>query len=238
MRWISDTAQEFYSRSRWQPFPSNHLKLQAQTSRHDSLAEPKPIQASDLPELCAADEAMLRQEVTRFRSGMSRIRFAFLPDAQTMDWRHGREEFFAREFSYPKSVAVKGALVQAADGSRVWCVWAKSFNSKEPRGGLLEILRIVVESQNPGETDSSSSHATIQAIAACLRAAQDEASHFDMNSIEVWNPSPWVLAAARELDPQVELIERDRRGIICMKWFGPEDPREIELVASEAFEWC
>ena len=232
--------QEFYAQSGWRPFPSKHIRLAPKASGGGDLPQTVPIETQDLQELCAADEAMLRQQVTRFRPGPARIRVAFMPDVQTMSWRHAREEFTAREFSHPQFPTVKGARVRLIDGSRVWCVWTKNFSNKEPDGGLLEVVRLVVEGQDPeSEPDSSpSSHKTMQAIAACLQAAQIEAFRFDMDSIEIWNPSRWALAAARQLNPEIELIDRDSRNIICLNWFGPENPREIEWVASEAFEWC
>ena len=86
--------------------------------------------------------------------------------------------------------------------------------------------------------NSESREMHMEAVAACLQAAQLEAAEWKMSQVDLWNPSPTVLAAAKACHPEVELVHRDTESIASLLWYGPKDPNDVEWVCNEKFGWC
>ena len=231
------SSQKYYAKSNWLPYPSKHVSLPLRIANQSQTLEATPILAEDLPQLCADDEAMLRQALPHFALGAPKVKVAFVPDVETMGWLHAREEFIGKELAYPYVPAVKGARMTVSDGSRVWCVWTRTIGGTDR---LLEILRFVVEGVAPDSAPGSTplDQERVQAVAACLQSARAQAAVWQMGCVQAWNPSPWVVAGACALEPECEVVERETNNIVSLNWFGPEDPSEVELVANEKFEWC
>ena len=164
------------------------------------------------------------------------VRAAFVPDADTVSWLQAREDFLYEEGHIPLAPAVKGAYVNRADGSgRVWCVWTRT------QGRQLDILRFVIEEMgglDGGPEGKGGDTERVEAVAVCLQAARREAGRCGLQRVQAWNPSKWVLAGARMLVPEVEVVDRESKNIVSVNWFGPEKVGEVELAASENFEWC
>ena len=194
------------------------------------LPTSKPLYAEDLRVLCEIDEAQLRQEILRFPIAGPEARVAVIPDVETMQWHHAREEFVARELigRFPD---VKGAMSTMGDGKRVWCIWTRVFGS-EKDGYTLYILRLVVEGED-GSQDVDEEHAT--ATAAVLRAAQEEAATWEMQAVEIWNPSPTIVAAANKVLPGSVVVERESESITSLMWYGSE---EVDWIANDKYGWC
>lgn len=164
-----------------------------------------------------------------------------------MRWHHAREDFAAKVI-LGKIPEVKGAYVHCNDGSRVWCVWSRFFGNNSKDSNTLVILRLVIE----GEEDlNPSSRVTkqdtyiksldenkIHAVAVVLRAAQIEASQWDMNEVQVWNPTSLTIGAAQEILPSVEVIHRDEDSIASLRWHGSGDASNVEWLGNEKYGWC
>lgn len=230
------TGQKFYAKNGWIPYPSAHVSLRIESERRGKYPEPKPLAANDLPSLCQKDEQMLRKSIGSFLPSGPHFRVALIPSSQTMAWHHAREEFLANEL-FGKTPQTKGAIVECQDSAKVWCIWTRRF-AKDPKENVLYILRIVVEGED--QTNSVlSSKERIAAVAACLEAAQLEAHEWRLQSVQLWNPSPSVLAGSRKINPDIEVVHRDSDSIACLNWYGSNPGIDrVEWAANEKFGWC
>lgn len=197
----------------------------------------KELKAEDLAPLCAADEALLRKSLAQgAANGITRV--ALIPNVETIRWHHAREQFVGTEI-YGRFPDIKGGVVGEKDGQRVWCYWTRMWsnpNKGEAKGNTLHILRIVVE---PDAAPAS----VVPAIAALLARAQSETDDWHMEQVDYWNPSPEVVAAAKMLDPEAEVVDRDSESIASLRWYGdlPAKGRlvdSVEWVANEKYGWC
>ena len=178
----------------------------------------------------------------------NKTRVTLIPDLKTMQWHHAREEFAGREM-LGREPEIKGAYRDCEGSSQVWCIWTRTFGSTEA-GNTLNILRIFVEgdentvrhgSKTGGQLSdlTSADQAKLQGAAAVLCAAQIEAARWDMKDVQIWNPSPLVVLAARQIEPSTELIHRDDESIASLRWHGePEDRTKVEWVSNEKYGWC
>lgn len=193
------------------------------------------LRANDLVDLCQKDERLLRQSLQDFTTQSCDFRLAWIPDVATMEWHHAREEFLSAEL-LGKVPDIKGALVESGSGQSAWIIWSRSY-SKTHKDNVLYILRIVVD----GEAYSSKrvDPKRTQQVVDCLSAAQEQAEIWGMTSVELWNPSPTILAGCQQLNPKSVAIHRDQESIACLDWYG-EQPglNNVEWVANEKFGWC
>lgn len=255
----SDIGKHFYAARGWQGFPSGHVALPASSdpSTPDSLPPVRKLESSDLPELCATDERLLRQRLASYTSSSaaSRTAVALLPDRATLDWHHARESFVATELhggTLPPFLreSGRGALVEVSSGVRVWCYWTRVWtNPQEEAPDTLHIIRIAIDSPTLPSSDSFSPASeegvervrdseAVKAIAALLRTAQRTAAASGMQEVQVWNPTSTTLAAARLLDAEAAVVHRESESIASLLWYGEGDWRELEWVGNEKFGWC
>ena len=246
--------QRFYATYGWEPFPSGHIALNAleydgSDTESDRLPRTYPLHDKDLIDLCRTDEAALRTRLAESTKGSSAVRVALLPDIETMQWHKAREDFAATELlgTTPK---VRGAIVNAEKGSRVWCIWTRTFGPRKSED-TLNILRMVIEGERnlevrqPGTNDSSmglnqSNQEQVLATAAVLRAAQHEAAKWTMNEVQIWNPSPLCEQAAKYLAPSTEIIDRQVESIASLRWHGSRLGPDVKLswIGNEKYGWC
>ncbi|KAI4912641.1 hypothetical protein J4E90_006047 [Alternaria incomplexa] len=244
----SDIGPKYYAKFGWEPFTSSHVSIPASTSQDtSSLPTARPLYAQDLEELCKIDEALLRRSLES-RPKDSNTAVAILPNIETIQWHHAREEFVGNEL-HGKKPEIKGAVVGTEKGKRVWCYWTRMWyneNPAEAKGNTLHILRLVIEDDGFEGSSSSTNGASENqghgaAIAALMAMAQQEAQKWKMENVEMWAPSPAALAAAKKLDPAANLIERDQESIAALQWFSEHDgpvADKIDWVANEKYGWC
>lgn len=212
-------------------------------SHYDRLPGSKLLYTSDLAELCAIDENLLRSKMEKLSSGPSQVRVTFIPDLQTYQWHHAREEFVSEEL-LGRVPGVKGAMVGGEPGKRVWCVWTRIFGDNEAEN-VLQILRLVIE----GETESfegkfadlkDSSKEQVLAAASVLYRAQREATEWTMPQVLLWNPTPWTVLAVRELHASAQIIDREKDSITSLRWHEvePKDGLDVKWVTNEKYSWC
>lgn len=171
----------------------------------------------------------------------SRTAVALIPDVETMQWHHAREEFVGQEI-FGKMPKIKGAIVGDEVGKRAWCYWARGWYNKDisiTKGNTMYILRLVVEDDVLGNKDVSDEHRV--AIAALLAMAQREAEGWKSERVELWNPSASALAGAQMLNKSAKVIDREAESIASLLWY-PEHDRsatdQIDWIDNEKYAWC
>lgn len=212
------------------------------------------IRAHDLPKLCRLDEEYMRAEMLGPIDGSSKVRVALIPDAQTMQWHHAREEFTAKEL-FGRTPDTKGAMAQTQNtGDRVWCIWTRTYGNDRD-GNTLNILRLVTEGsedltmhQDPRSESNNNDEKTlgpatkskIHATSLILQAAQHEAAKWGMRDVQLWNPPPLCVLAARQIKPGTEVVHRDEESIASLRWHAKElgEGGEVEWVGNEKYGWC
>ena len=238
----------------WEAFPSQHIALdpivndQHRTLLSAGLPTASPLYAEDLAKLCRADEIALKSQLENSGAGSTRITVALLPDVQTIQWHHAREEFAANELlgRWPH---VKGAIVQGEIGNRVWCIFTRTFGNKQD-GNTLNILRLVIEGQDADGQASDQAASEISrgkldrwrllAAASVIRLSCFEAAEWKMENVQLWNPSPLTILAAREIEPSAKIIDRLDDSIASLRWHGPilNTQTEVGWVGNEKYGWC
>lgn len=209
------------------------------------------LRADDLPELCRLDEEYMRAKMSKPGEGSSKVRIAMIPDAQTMQWHHAREEFAAKEL-FGRTPDVKGAMAQDKNtGERVWCIWTRTYGSDRD-GNTLNILRLVTEGSedlmrqdHPSESNGNKTHdpsieKKIHATSLVLQAAQHEAAKWGMKEVQLWSPTRLCVLAAQQIKSEIKVIDRDEESIASLRWHGAELGKgvEVEWVGNEKYGWC
>ncbi|KAI4135014.1 MAG: hypothetical protein LQ341_005936 [Variospora aurantia] len=242
----SDIGKQFYARRGWTVYPSTHISLspRSDSDRSQHGVSVQLLSPGDLEELCRNDEILLKSAMAKPTSPDVHVRVALIPDVVTMQWHHAREEFLGMKLCkrYPSR---KGALAKTTDGRRAWCVWTRTFGAT-PQENLLNILRLVVEGEEAiGHTSLEAAmnkydEATETAIAAILEAAQLEASNWGMTSVQVWNPSPLTVTAAKKVEPSSVIVDRDDESLASLRWHGEILPAStrVDWIANEKYAWC
>lgn len=219
-------------------------------SKYGHLPVAEALYADDLAELCDVDETLLKSSMEKRSSHSSKTQIAFIPDLQSHMWQHAREEFASKEL-LGRLPDLKGAIVTTGQGKRVWCIWTRIFGDTEAEN-ILYILRMVNERENGSSNDDAIAHieqmATqnsfsrelVLATASILNVARHEATKWNMQSVRMWNPSPLSMLAAQELEPSVQLIDREEESIASLRWYNDtlKVGDDVEWVANEKFGWC
>ena len=126
---------------------------------------------------------------------------------------------------------IKGAIVTTENGERVWAIWTRVFGN-EKDGHKFYILRLVIEG---GNDSSEGDEKNVTAAAAVLHAAQVEAAKWGMRSVEIWNPSDTIVAAAKKLLPSLTVVDRETESITSLMWHGNE---AVGWIANDKYGWC
>lgn len=250
----SDIGKQFYVARGWHPYASLHITLPA---REQPLgAGVQLLKSQDLAEACMIDEKLMRSRL-QARGNNGRTTVSILPDQRTVAWHHAREDFVSKEL-LKKSPTVRGARV----GS-VWAYWTRVW--ADPQGhdpNTLHILRLVIEDDQLGADLSpataegvdaiyaavegrkqlpgleSSKVAEIrQSIAKILAVAQTEAERWGMKEVMLWNPTSLALAAAKQIDEDVSVMERQSESIPSLRWYDG-NWKDVDWVENMKYAWC
>lgn len=143
---------------------------------------------------------------------------------------------------------IKGTIVDAEPGKRVWAIWTRTFGDT-PGNNVLHILRLVVENENDFETHAGTNTSgpskavdtqQVLAVAAVLQRARKEAADWEMTGVEVWNPSVLVEAAAQKVMPGVDLMHREEGSVSSLMWYDEnvDAAKDVVWVGNEKYAWC
>lgn len=236
--------QTFYSKLGWHPFPSSHVALRPAKSQAYPI-QARYLYAQDLPALCEQDEHLLRKEIEQRQSSSSSIRVALIPDIETMQWHHAREEFAGKEM-LGRDPELKGALARTSTGARVWCIWTRTFGDDQV-DNTLNVLRVVTEGdqvlrfeQEHAPDPDCAEQTIVDALANVFRAAQFEAAQWPIKDIQIWNPTRLTILAAQKLEPASKVVHREKESIASLRWHGAnsQDGHEVDWVGNEKYGWC
>lgn len=192
------------------------------------------------------DEEWLRKELEGTKPSKQKLSVALIPDVQTIQWHHAREEFAANEMM-SKMAKVKGAYTKTDKGDRIWCIWTRTFGSDEA-GDTLNILRLVIEggyelSHTNGadvvDLDEGSQQ-KVKGVIEVLKAAQRQAAEWNMKDVQIWDPTLLIRKAVREMEPTNEVVHRDEESIASLRWHGPDSKGhpDIYWIGNEKYGWC
>lgn len=196
----------------------------------------------NLAELCKLDEDLIRQSLESRAKG-SKTAVALIPDVETIQWHHAREEFVGQEV-HGRVPKIKGAIVGDEEGKRVWCYWTRTWYNEDVsavKGNTMHILRLVVEDDVLGSKGVGESQSTSAAIAALLAFAQREAYEWKTEHVELWSPSASAVAGAQILDKTAKVIDRDTESIASLLWYPEHEGTaadHVEWIGNEKYGWC
>lgn len=153
---------------------------------------------------------------------------ALIPDIQTCQWHHAREDFAAEDL-LSRVPSVKGAIVETTNGKRVWYIWTRTFGDTQAEN----VLRLVIEDDTELDTSSArpyvdmtdlntSGTELVWAAASVLHMAQQEAAKWSMKDVQLWNPTPFSVLAVRQIEQSARVIHREQGNIASLRWHGPE----------------
>lgn len=171
----------------------------------------------------------------------SKTAVALIPDLETIQWHHAREEFVGQEV-YGKVPKIKGAIVGDEVGKRVWCYWTRVWYNEDVsvvKGNTMHILRLVVEDDVLSLRDVSEGDS--KAVAALLEFAQREAEEWKTEHVEIWSPSPSALDGAQLLDKTARVIDRDAESIASLLWYPGHEgaaAEQVDWIGNEKYGWC
>jgi hypothetical protein len=225
----SDIGKKYYAKLGWVTFPSTHIAFPPAANTKPFTA--KPLTYPDLEELCALDGQYIRRDLENAKDG--KIHIALIPDHDTMQWHHMREDFVSGKI-FGNSPTIKGAIA-GEPGSRVWAIWTRAFYGplKPESGNTLHILRLVIE----GEKDTEANAAKLRGI---LEIAKAEAKEWQLGHVELWNPTDVVKEMVKRTGLEHSEVEREEESIASLMWYGEGSGKadEIEWVGNEKYGWC
>ena len=246
----SDIGKTFYSAFGWYAFADNNMHVELYPQAAVTALETTELRAEDLEQLCEKDQELILMQM-KHEPTEGRLQMMLVPDHDHMLWHHKKEEFVCRKL-FGREPTVKGAIV-GVPGKRIWTIWTHRFYSNPAAttsDNTLYILRLVVEDQEPTESDSlglkdsstetSRSGILTSSLKAILQHAQAEAVDWGLSKVCMWNPTPLVLSLIRQTRLPHRVVDRTDEGIASLLWFGKGSGREdtLEWIGNEKFGWC
>jgi hypothetical protein len=241
----SDIGRGYYAKLGWKDNPSNtHIELRPLSCMKSSSV--RFVLATDLPDLCKRDEALLRVLMATHMQEARRP-LIIIPDLAHLGWHLAKEDF-ACSHLFGKVPEVKGAIA-GPHGSQVWAIWTRRYYNHpatEKSQNVLYILRLVMEADQTATrlrhtVNEEKYHEQLCHLQAVLQAAQTEAHEWKLNKIQLWNPSPLVLNMLNQIDIGHKVVMREEEGVACGLWYDKQD--EISEVVplwvnTEYYAWC
>ncbi|KAJ5740321.1 Acyl-CoA N-acyltransferase [Penicillium malachiteum] len=238
---FSDIGKNFYAQFGWMPFLSSHIDLPPLAKQRLSNGaaakerETRDLLAQDV-QTCICNEVVINKLRDRLRDASlssTGSKIAIMPDFDHFVWHWAREEFFAKRLMPQHSPPViKGA---GNDQARVYCSWTRNFG-EAPEDKVLYILRWVYDDPTSAEEEQN----LVEAMAAILRRAQQEADEWKLSKVEFWNPTPLLQKAVAMLDSDARVVHREKSSISSLRWTGAEQGLgdDVEWFLNEKYTWC
>ena len=211
--------------------PSMHLSLPPAPLPTASTTKVQLLVDADIEGFCSLDETRVRKELSE--DAGTKIKVALVPDHDTMQWHHHREQFMTSKI-FGKTPQIKGA-VAGPPGSRVWAIWTRSFYGplRPESGNALHILRLVIE-------DNTSSAENAEALKSILQVAQAEALECKVSDVQFWNPTEVIKELMQKTGLEWKEEDRQEESIASLMWYGEGSGTsdEIAWVVNEKYGWC
>ncbi|KAK4155313.1 lysine acetyltransferase [Chaetomidium leptoderma] len=262
----SDSGRNYYASLGWSPFasrqatitllpsyPSPPLGPQPQSPTLTTPSKPpqtRPLQLSDLPDLCKMDELDLTKSFDSLPAD-TKTHVAFLPTHPQISWHLARAEFDAGKIfppnttttaatANPQRTLTKGAITLPTDGSKSWTYWSHDWRNKR-----LRVLRIVVRPEaSSTDTPTTTEQQRVGDVAALLEAAVAEARRWGLGRVVVWNPDDEVRAGCKSVGNasphgvKVVFEERVAGGVPSLRWKGGKGVRGVVWEENFGYCWC
>jgi hypothetical protein len=244
----SDIGKKYYARLGWKVFPSSHVSLPviepAPTNGSNQVNGTNgnhttaiPLTEKDFPKLLEQDLTLLTSKVKKTALSTQRPALAIVPDLETMEWHHLRQQFMTSKlFPGRPAPTINGAISAGPVGSRIWIIFSRVFYgplTDDKAGNKFYVLRLVVEDERITEENA-------QKLDAVLRIAQKEAGEWSLKSVAIWNVSEVVKSLLAKTNLEYEYVDREEDSIPSLMWYGEGngEPEDLEWVANEKFAWC
>lgn len=245
----SDIGKEYYAKLGWAPNKSNS-QIVLPASQSQGLNGVTKLVEADLPTLCASDEVQLRKSMAIPTEDATK-RVSIISDVDHMGWHFAKEETACKHIfgSVPET---KGALA-GPPGKQTWVTWQHRYYKHpdlEATDNVLYILRLVVEadetaSRLPSHTDKTPDRELYEEqkrqLEAVLRAAQNEAFEWKLDSVHLWDPTPLVQRMLKEMDIKYDTAERMVESVASGMWFDEDGgiTKSSPLwLNNEHYAWC
>jgi GNAT superfamily N-acetyltransferase len=224
----SDIGKKYYSKFGWAPFPSTHIAL-------PPAAKPCPsnvtkLACPDIAELCELDEQYIRKELANTKDGKKHV--VVIPSHDQMQWHHKREDFVSDKL-FKRHPHIKGAIA-GQPGSRIWTVWTRAYYGPlkvSSSGNTLHLLRLVLENESATVENAES-------LKAILELAQAEAEEWQLETVDLWNPSEIVKKLVEMTGLENEFVDRQEESIASLMWYGEGTTEDVKWLANEKYGWC
>lgn len=234
---FSDIGKKFYAQFGWRAFESSHFALPPVSGAvaNGVAGKTRDLYAEDVQRFICSDVVLgkLRERLRVASEKSPGAKIAILPDYDHFVWHWAREEFFAENMFKDRSPPmIKGV---GDDEAGVYCAWNRNFG-ENPEDNILYILRWVYDEP----TSPAEEKALVQAMAGLLRRAQVEAHTWNLHSVEFWNPTSWLQKAVALLDPNAQVVHREKSSILSLRWSGAEQGLgdKVEWFLNEKYTWC
>ena len=236
---FSDIGKSYYADFGWRPIPNNtHIEFEPEVS--STPLKVTKLLSKDLGQLCLEDETMVRNALTSTSDG--KLRMTVVPNIDHMLWHHKKAEFAAQRL-FGREPEVKGA-VAGQPGNRIWAIWTHRYYG-DPKSAssdnVLYILRLVVESQGSESTHNAEQRAVLaEQLKAVLQAAQAEAAEWELDHINLWDPTPLERELIGQTGIRHNMVERQSESIASLLWYGNGSDKwnaMPEWVGNEHYAW-
>lgn len=244
----SDIGKKYYAKHGWLPFPSTHIFFpptpvattngttgtNGTSSSEHASERATPLADADIEALCTLDEKYIRKEMQQQSAKDNKVHVAVVPDYETMQWHHHREDFMTSRI-FGTSPTTRGAIA-GPPGRRVWAIWTRSFYGpveKVESGNTLHFLRLVVE-------DESDVEGNAERLRGIVRIAKREAGQWKCVGVEIWNPTETVRTLVSKMGEGHSEVDREEESIASLMWYGEGSGSadEVVWVGNEKFGWC
>lgn len=224
----SDIGKKYYNKFGWAPFPSAHIELKPAAKPHSTNVT--KLSCPDIPELCQLDVQYIRKALANTKDGKTHV--AVIPNHDQMQWHHKREDFVCNKL-FKRHPHIKGAMA-GKPGSRIWTIWTRAYYGplNEPKSGnTLHLLRLVIE-------DDSATAENVESLKAILELAQAEAKEWQLDAVDLWNPSTGVRKLVEMTGLESEWVDRQEESIASLMWYGEGASADVSWLANEKYGWC
>lgn len=223
----SDIGKKYYTKLGWAAFPSAHIELSPATKLQPTTVT--KLTCGDIAKLCKLDEGYIRKELASTSDGKTHV--AIIPSHDQMQWHHKREDFVCDKL-FQRHPHIKGAIA-GRPGFRVWVYWTRQYYGPlvPKSGNTLHILRLVLE-------DESATPENAESLKGILELAQAEAKEWQLDVVDVWNPSESVKKLVEMTGLENKLVERQEESIASLMWYGEGTTEDVKWLANEKYGWC
>jgi len=77
-----------------------------------------------------------------------------------------------------------------------------------------------------------------ESLKAILELAQAEAEEWQLETVDLWNPSEIVKKLVEMTGLENEFVDRQEESIASLMWYGEGTTEDVKWLANEKYGWC